>query len=552
MKKILSVILAFAVCFAFTPFMNEAKAAAYSAPQNVSVDWGGYIDYGSSLVVKYSAGADVQKAKEDGKDVYAQIDWKLTGPGVNDSWKYSASWDRMEKGIENNDAEYVEIGLYGGSEPESYSILDFAEPAESFVKYIPSAAVNSVKVKDDTCTGIDYNKYGVDVRVRFIARTYNEEAGEYSYENSDWSPVESYGRFSDDYASMYNLLINPDFEEGLTGWTNPDGKWGVVPEESGYGTRHGRFMAWGTKSASVEKSETYIYQDVSLAGHAVDETVVFNTLLCNYDQPPHDMGIVKLVFLDADGKTVETYKQTQRNPNWNSQSIIASIPEKAVTARAYLMGHRYVGSDIDAYYDYCSLVIKPEKVYPVKITEASNKSKAKLGDKLYLTADNSKTKEPSAYTWSSSYNTAATVDATGVVTMKTDAADGVAIYAKDNESGVTGVYWINSDEENGSSVVTSPAKPAKPAISSLTKLTKGFTVKWKKKSGVSGYQIRYSTSSKMTNAKTVTVKGASTVSKKITKLKAKKKYYVQIRSYKTVNGSKIYSSWSTKKYVTTK
>lgn len=56
----------------------------------------------------------------------------------------------------------------------------------------------------------------------------------------------------------------------------------------------------------------------------------------------------------------------------------------------------------------------------------------------------------------------------------------------------------------------------------------------------------------MTSAKTVTVKGASTVSKKITKLKAKKKYYVQIRSYKTVNGSKIYSSWSTKKYVTTK
>lgn len=36
-----------------------------------------------------------------------------------------------------------------------------------------------------------------------------------------------------------------------------------------------------------------------------------------------------------------------------------------------------------------------------------------------------------------------TVDASGVVTMKTDAADGVAIYAKDNESGVTGVYWIN-------------------------------------------------------------------------------------------------------------
>lgn len=550
MKKILAVFLAFAMCFAFTPFMDEAKAAAVSAPQNVSVDWGGYISYGSSVVVKYTAGADVQKATDDGKNVTAQIDWKLTGPGITDSWKYSAAWDRIEKSIEGNDAEYVDTGASSGE--NSYSILDFAEPAESFTKYIPASAVSSVKVKDETCTGVDYNKYGVDVRVRFVVSTWNEETGEYSYESSDWAPVESYGRFSDDYASMYNLFINPDFEEGLTGWTNPDGKWGIVHEESGYGARHGRFLAWGVKSGSLDKNETYIYQDVSLAGHAADETVVFNTLVCNYDQPPHDMGIIKLVFLDAEGKTVETYKQTQRNPNWNSQSIIASIPEKAVTARAYLMGHRYVGNDIDAYYDYCSLIIKPEKVYPVKITEASNKSKAKLGDKLNLTADNSKTKDPSAYTWSSSYNTAATVDANGVVTMKTDAADGVAIYAKDNESGVTGVYWINSDEENGSSVVTSPAKPAKPAISSLTKVTKGFTVKWKKKSGVSGYQIRYSTSSKMTNAKKVTVKGASTVSKKITKLKAKKKYYVQIRSYKTVNGSKVYSSWSTKKYVTTK
>lgn len=92
----------------------------------------------------------------------------------------------------------------------------------------------------------------------------------------------------------------------------------------------------------------------------------------------------------------------------------------------------------------------------------------------------------------------------------------------------------------------------KPAISSLTKLKKGFTVKWKKKTGVTGYEVRYSTYSTMKYAKTITVKGASTLSKKVTKLKAKKKYYVQLRTYKVVNGKKYVSSWSTKKSVTTK
>ena len=68
-----------------------------------------------------------------------------------------------------------------------------------------------------------------------------------------------------------------------------------------------------------------------------------------------------------------------------------------------------------------------------------------------------------------------------------------------------------------------------------------------------GYQIQYSTSSSFAKGnKTVTVKGASIVSKTITNLTAQKKYYVRIRTYKTVNGKKYYSAWSAKKNVTTK
>lgn len=52
--------------------------------------------------------------------------------------------------------------------------------------------------------------------------------------------------------------------------------------------------------------------------------------------------------------------------------------------------------------------------------------------------------------------------------------------------------------------------------------------------------------------KNKTVKGCKYTSKKIIKLKAKKLYYVQVRTYKTVNGKKYYSSWSSRKSVKSK
>ena len=79
-------------------------------------------------------------------------------------------------------------------------------------------------------------------------------------------------------------------------------------------------------------------------------------------------------------------------------------------------------------------------------------------------------------------------------------------------------------------------------------------VKWKKKTTqVTGYQIQYSTDKNFKKGnKTVTVSKNKTTSKTISKLKAKKKYYVRVRTYKTVNGKKYYSGWTKAKTVTTK
>lgn len=98
------------------------------------------------------------------------------------------------------------------------------------------------------------------------------------------------------------------------------------------------------------------------------------------------------------------------------------------------------------------------------------------------------------------------------------------------------------------------ASPMKPVVSSVSAGAAAFTVKWKRVSGVSGYQVQYSTSSKFTSktSKSVKVKKGTTVSKTITGLNSKSKYYVRVRTYKT-NGKKTqYSAWSGAKSVTTK
>lgn len=79
----------------------------------------------------------------------------------------------------------------------------------------------------------------------------------------------------------------------------------------------------------------------------------------------------------------------------------------------------------------------------------------------------------------------------------------------------------------------------------VKKIRKGkLQCSWKKNAKATGYQIMYGTKASMQGAKTITVKRAATVKKYITGLKTGKKYYVRMRTYKTVNKKKYYSSWS--------
>ena len=91
----------------------------------------------------------------------------------------------------------------------------------------------------------------------------------------------------------------------------------------------------------------------------------------------------------------------------------------------------------------------------------------------------------------------------------------------------------------------------KPAVSSVTNSAASkMTVKWGKNSTATGYTIQYSLSSSFASGnKTVTTTGASTVSKVIGSLTKGKTYYVRVRTYKTVDGAKFWSTWSASKSV---
>lgn len=107
---------------------------------------------------------------------------------------------------------------------------------------------------------------------------------------------------------------------------------------------------------------------------------------------------------------------------------------------------------------------------------------------------------------------------------------------------------------SGSKTLSYTINPKSTKLSKVSAKKKGFEAKWKKQSTqTKGYQIQYFTDSKFKSGnKTVTVNKNSTTKKTISKLKAKKKYYVRIRTYKTVGKQKYYSDWSKSVKVTTK
>ena len=125
-------------------------------------------------------------------------------------------------------------------------------------------------------------------------------------------------------------------------------------------------------------------------------------------------------------------------------------------------------------------------------------------------------------------------------------------YSNNKKIGTATVKIAGKGSYTGTVTKTFKINPAKQEIQKLTAKSKAFFVDWAQKGSATGYEIQYATNSKFTSAKKVTITNNKTDTKTISKLSGKKKYYVRVRSYTTVKGTKYYGAWSASKSVTTK
>ena len=125
--------------------------------------------------------------------------------------------------------------------------------------------------------------------------------------------------------------------------------------------------------------------------------------------------------------------------------------------------------------------------------------------------------------------------------------DYTLIYKNNKRSGIAAVIVKGKGSyAKYSKKLTFSIKPAKLAAPSVKSSKKGtFTVKWKKNTEITGYQVQYSTDKAFkAGTKLQTIKKKTTLSCIIKSLKSKKTYYVRMRGYKKASGKTVYGTWS--------
>lgn len=137
---------------------------------------------------------------------------------------------------------------------------------------------------------------------------------------------------------------------------------------------------------------------------------------------------------------------------------------------------------------------------------------------------------------------------------KTISSSNYTVSYKDNKNvGIATVTIKFKGDYEGTKKLTFTIKPKGTSLSKVSAGKKKFKASWKKqKTQTTGYELQYARNSNFTSGKKVKITKNKTTSSTIKNLKAKKKYFVRIRTYKKVNGKTYYSGWSKSKKVTTK
>ena len=238
-----------------------------------------------------------------------------------------------------------------------------------------------------------------------------------------------------------NLLQNGSAEYGTAGWVDEEQQWGIerLPSTD-HEPKDGDSFFWPCGGAT---EHALMYQDVEIASSKAGKWITLSAWVANFEQAPHDESVLSLTFLNSKGKTISTYSQSQRNPEWQKHIIKAKIPKGTKTVRVTLEGNRYVGAELDSYFDDVRLTIESKSYKSVKI-KAKQSGAAKVGGKKTLVASYGSVTAASKFTWTSSYDDIATVSKKGVVKFLKPGQ--VTIYATYKKTKVTGSITFDVQE----------------------------------------------------------------------------------------------------------
>ena len=137
--------------------------------------------------------------------------------------------------------------------------------------------------------------------------------------------------------------------------------------------------------------------------------------------------------------------------------------------------------------------------------------------------------------------------------MQTAGLDYTSASAYNKEVGIATLVIYFSGDYKGTEAITTEFKivPKGTSISKITAKSKKLIVRIKaQKAGTTGYEVRYSLKKNMKGSKTVKV-AANKKSAVISRLKAKKTYHMQVRTYTKTDKGIITSGWSKKVAKTT-
>lgn len=228
----------------------------------------------------------------------------------------------------------------------------------------------------------------------------------------------------------------------------------------------------------------------------------------------------------------------------------ATLSKSLVVGRTYYIRVRAYGKDIDdnnvygEWSEVSSFELKPESV---KLSTVASPKSGNIS--VSWSKDENVSGYELQYSTNSDYSGAQTVDINSASDTSTTFSKGltagktyyirVRTYGKDINNNKVYSYWSNS------AVYKFEAKG--PAISSVSSSKSGhISAEWAKASGVSGYQLSYSSSSSFSNSNTVDLDSSSKTSVTFSKgLVVGTTYYIKVRTYtKTDNGITMYGSWS--------